>query len=241
MVWGEPFHSLRAAIDYTLVEKLSSRGYQSAGWYVLHAAESINPAVGLLALLATIRAPRVIDLWAWLPLLILSVLPHKEARYAIPIAPFVCLIATRGLILVVTRLRANAAADWRPAALLGLLAVGLVQDIGHWRLPRSNADVEFATRVNAMLPTDVTVSAEQVWRLGGHLYFRSRQLVDLDPDRLPSPEYLWQQTPARAWLILDRRTTERFGLRDMLRARGYQRDQLTVEGSRYELWKPGDG
>ena len=30
--WGEPFHSLRAAIDYTLVEKLSSRGYQSAGW-----------------------------------------------------------------------------------------------------------------------------------------------------------------------------------------------------------------
>lgn len=240
--WGEAFHSLRAAVNFTLIEKLSSRGYQSAAWYVLHAPEWINPAVAILAVIGTIRAPRVIDLWAWLPLIILSALPHKEARYAIPVVPFLCLIATRGLITVVAEVARNsAAAGWRPVALLALLAAGLLQDVGHWRLPRSNADVEFAKLTSAALPPGVSLSAEQSWRLGGHLYLRVGNLSELDPDRVPDPDYLWTHTPAGAWMILDRRTRERADLGDVLRTHGYRRDQLTVEGSRYELWKPGGG
>jgi hypothetical protein len=238
--WGEAFHSVRAAIDYALIQNLSSRGYQSVAWYVLHAPEWINPAVAVLAVLGMIVTPRSMDLWAWLPLVVLSVLPHKEARYAIPVLPFLCLTATRGLQAAVNRIQETATArpGWRPVALLSLLAVGLIQDIGHWRLPRTNTDVQFARLANGMIPVHAVVSAEQAWRLGGHLYLRPHDLVDLDPGRLDDPTYLWQRTPSGAWIILDRRTTDRAGVTEALRAHGYGKLPVVVSGSRYELWSP---
>jgi hypothetical protein len=39
LYWGSAFHSLRAVTDYTIVKGLSSRGYQSPLWYVLHVAD----------------------------------------------------------------------------------------------------------------------------------------------------------------------------------------------------------
>jgi hypothetical protein len=239
--WGEPFHSVRAAVDYTLVQRLSSRGYQSVFWYVTHLLEWINPALAVLAVIAVIAAPRVTDLWAWLPILVLSALPHKEARYAIPVVPFVCLIATRGLLIAVTRLQQTGAPArrWHPIALLSLLVVGFVQDAGHWRLPRTNADVRFAHLAHARLPAGTPVSVEQAWRLGGRLHLHPRGVIDLDPGRLGDPAYIWQRTPAGAWIILDRNTSARANLGEPLRARGYEREPAVVEGSRYELWRPG--
>jgi hypothetical protein len=237
--WGEPWHSLKAVVDYTLVQKLSSRGYQNVLWYVTHAFEWLNPATLVLMLFAAARAPRVTDLWFWTPVVLLSLLPHKEARYCIPLAPFACLMAARGLQAIlpmihvadVTRTQA-----WRPVALLAALAIGFVQDAGHWRLPRSNADVAFGRRLDATLTRDVPISAEQAWRLGGRIYLHPRSLVDLDPDRLGDASYLWQQSQANAAMVLDGRTMSRAGLAAALRARGYQRVSLEVTGARYQLW-----
>jgi hypothetical protein len=238
--WGTPFHSLRAAVDYTLVRQLSSRGYQSVVWYFVHLFEWVNPAVALLAAIAAIRAPRITDVWVWLPLAVLTLLPHKEARYAIPLVPFVCLMAARGLevALPIALQPRSGRRPWRPIALLALLIVGLAFDAGHWRLARSNRDVEFAARANDTLPADAVLSAEQAWRLGGHLYFRSHALVDLDPGQLRDAAYLWQQTPAGASIILDRRTSSQSGLIEALNAHGYEKMPLTIDGSRYELWRP---
>ena len=127
---------------------------------------------------------------------------------------------------------------WRPLALIAMLLVGVAYDAGHWRLPRTNADVTFARRLHATLPTGTRIVAEQAWRLGGRLYLHPREIVDLDPNRLSDPEYLWREVPQDAAVVLDSRTLNRTGLRDSLQARGYTRGSLAVEGSRFELWTP---
>lgn len=228
--WGDAFHSLKAAFDYTIVQKLSSRGYQGPLWYALHAFDWVSPALLVLALLAAIKAPRRDDVWVWIPLVVFSCLPHKEARYVIPVIPFVCLMAARGLQL--------AARDWRPILVAALLTIGGLHDAGHWRLPRSNGDTRFARVASGVLPPESVVAAEQAWRLGGRIYLHPRRVLDLDPDRVADPAYLWRETPASAALILDRRNSSRPGVRAQLDARGYRVAPVAVPDSRYELWLP---
>ena len=239
--WGEPFHSLKAVVDYTFVQGLSSRGYQNVLWYLLHLFVWLSPALAVFAALALIASPRVADAWWWLPVLVLSLLPHKEARYLIPVVPFACVAAARGLRLAAENIRVDGShhvRDWRPLALVALVCIGVAYDAGHWRLPRTNADVAFAQRANAMLPATSRVAAEQAWRLGGRLYLHPREILDLDPNRLSDAEYLWQQVPPDAVVLLDSRTTARHGLGAALQSRGYSKDALAAEGSRYELWTP---
>ena len=238
--WGEPFHSLKAVVDYTFVQRLSSRGYQNVLWYALHLFTWLSPALALFATLAFLTSPRVTDAWWIVPVLVLSLLPHKEARYMIPVVPFVCLTAVRGLRLVVESIRADSRNvwHWRPVALIAVTCIGLAYDAGHWRLPRSNADVTFAQRAHATLPAASQIGAEQAWRLGGRLYLYPREVFDLDPGRLADPEYLWREVPPEAFVLLDSRTVTRHGLNATLQSRGYSRDALAVEGSRYELWVP---
>jgi hypothetical protein len=239
--WGEPFHSLKAVVDYTFVQRLSSRGYQNVLWYALHLFVWLSPALALFAVLALVTSPRLTDAWWWLPVLVLSLLPHKEARYMIPIVPFACLTAVRGLRVVVDRIRADTrqhAWNWRPLALIALLCIGLAYDAGHWRLPRSNADVTFAQRAHATLQASARIGAEQAWRLGGRLYLHPREVFDLDPNRLADPEYLRLAVPPDAAVMLDGRDVVRYGLVATLQSRGYRKEALAVEGSRYELWLP---
>lgn len=237
--WGEPLHSLKAAVDYTLVHRLSSRGYQHPFWYVLNVFAWLNPAIVVLAAIGLTAARRASDVWFWLPVLLLSLLPHKEARYMIPVVPFACLAAARGLQIAAARIAADGRTDrriWQPVALLGIIAVGFAHDAGHWRLPRSNADVAFARQLDAALVPGQRVVLEQAWRAGGRLYLHPRDVVDLDPDRLGDLQYVWQTIPPEAPIVLDSRSTSRHGLEAALHARGYQRHALAVTGSRYELW-----
>ena len=238
--WGDGFHSVRAAIQYTLIEKSSSRGYQHAAWYLFHLPEWVNPAVFLLALAALARGPRLVDLWAWMPLLVLSCLPHKEGRYAIPALPFLCLCATRELREQVGRIRADRLSrpQWGAVGLLALLVLGAVHDVGHWRLARTNMDTVFATGANAVIPANVTVAAEQAWRLGGHLYLPSHEVIDLQPDQLREPGYLSEQASQSQWLILSQRASVEPLVAEFLRERNYVKVALSVTGSRYQLWRP---
>ena len=242
--WGEPFHSLSAVVDYTFVQRLSSRGYQNVFWYLRHLFVWLSPALAVFAALALRASPRVIDAWWWLPVVVLSLLPHKEARYVIPVVPFACLTAVRGLRLAAERIRLDGsshARGWRSVAVIALLLIGIAYDAGHWRLPRTNADVRLAQRANGIVPPAARIGAEQAWRLGGRLYLHPREIFDLDPNRLSDPEYLWREIPPDAVILLDSRTIDRHGLRATLQARGYSRDPLATEGSRYELWIPANG
>jgi glycosyl transferase family 22 (putative mannosyltransferase) len=239
--WGEAFHSARSAVDYTVIHKLSSRGYQHGGWYFLHPTQWLSPAVGVLAIVGAWGTPKEpLYLWVLVPVVLLSVLPHKEARYLIPVMPFLALIAARGLERTLRFIsdRQPAAESWLAPALIALLLVGLSQDMGHWRLPRSNADVAFATEADKRIPPAAGVTAEQAWRLGGPIYLGFREPVDLDPGRTTETDYLWGRTPQGSWLLLDARTAMHPHVADSLEAHGYSRDRLSVKGSRYTLWRP---
>ena len=235
LYWGSPFHSLNAVTDYTLVKRLSSRGYQFVGWYIFHSAEWINVPTLLLAGFGVWRT-RDTAIWAIMPIVALSLLPHKESRYLIPVVPFIAILAAFGMRLFVDWCR-----SWTerlhpvPVALcLAALFIGVLHDVGHWRLGRTSEDVRFATAVSAVVPAYSIVVAEQAWRMGGHVYLRQYDLRDLDPTALGDAKYLWSNLPPGAAVVLDERS-ETHDLVSGLFYRGY-RKVLAVEGSRFRLW-----
>jgi hypothetical protein len=237
--WGQPFHSLIAIVDYTMLRGLSSRGYQNVFWYIYHGYQWANPLVFLLAIVESIRVRSWEALWALTPIAMLSALPHKEARYLIPVIPFVCLLATRSLHRLSLPRSDTACREtqWLPLSLISGLLLGLVFDVGHWRLPRSNADVELAQRLAEEIPNDRPLVIEQAWRMGGHLYFDSHRIVDLAPVLMADPQYVSSNTPEGAWSIVDSRAPNYAALRAELLRRNY-RERVYATASTYKVWQP---
>lgn len=238
LYWGAPFSSLYHAVDYTLVDRLSSRGYQSLLWYLSHASEWTTWPVILLALLGIRGARAPVVLWAWLPILLLSALPHKEARYVIPVMPFVCLLAANGIRTVIGASGASVFEQGRQAIpLLLILGLGFscLHDAGGWRLRRTDADVRLIQDVVAPLvaPSEA-IAVEQLWRVGGRLYLsRAKEAIDIAPESMTGlPDV--SQAP---WLLLDATTVERLGLAVQLRAAGYTELAHTGESS-YRVFRP---
>jgi hypothetical protein len=120
-------------------------------------------------------------------------------------------------------------------AVISALAIGLVHDSSHYRLPRSNGEVEFARRVSAVIRPPA-LAAEQLWRLGGHLYLTSEILIDLDPVSLQDPDYLATRLVPDAWVALDGRRGHRSGPEGVLMQRGYR--VVERDSSGYVLWRP---
>lgn len=188
--WGTPFASVRAAVDYTLVHRLSSRGFQPPWFYVAHIPAWSDVVIVGLAVYATWKCDWRAGIWAWLPLVVLSGLPHKEPRYLIPILPFVALLSAMALDHLLRLYAASApSARRRTMAAVAVLGLGaaLVSETDGLHFRRSEAEVELARRIDAL--GDVSgLAAEQVWRLGGRLYLRSVETVtDIDPSALQRP------------------------------------------------------
>jgi hypothetical protein len=93
LYWGVPFFSLKNLVDFTLVKKLTSRGYQPFFYYVLTIGLWSDFFTAGLAVLSLKWNPRRLYLWAFSPVIILSFLPHKEPRYLVPAIPFVAMMA----------------------------------------------------------------------------------------------------------------------------------------------------
>ena len=231
--WGGAFHSAYAAFDYTIVRQLSSRGYQPAWWYLTALGQWTTLPVFVLAV-AGARRFRVLALWAFLPLLFLSLIPHKEARYAIPSLPFVCLLAAEGVRRVAQAAAEGTGRPWHAVAVVVGLALGALHDIGHYRLPRSNAEVRFARRVAGVACPDGLV-VQQLWRLGGRLYLPQRPLVDLDPAQMESATYLPEVVPRGAAVMLDTRRGVAAPTASFLRDRAYG-EPIANAGAGYTLW-----
>ena len=93
LYWKSPWSSLKNVVDYTLVKKLSSRGYESPLYYLLSVGIwSDFLTIGLACFALKLRN-RLMCLWAFSPLLMLSFLPHKEPRYLVPTIPFIAIMA----------------------------------------------------------------------------------------------------------------------------------------------------
>jgi hypothetical protein len=93
LYWKSPWYSLKNIIDYTVVNKLSSRGYEPPNYYALSIGIWSDFLIVGLACFALKLKNRKVYLWTFLPIIMLSFLPHKEPRYLVPVLPFIAMMA----------------------------------------------------------------------------------------------------------------------------------------------------
>jgi hypothetical protein len=102
--WPEMFSGIRSMIHYSVVERLSSSGYQPF-WQYLRIAPSASDLLtiglffyGLIA--ARCRRPAF---WTVVPIFLLGFFQMKQERYLIPMLPFFVLCAACGAYLLLER------------------------------------------------------------------------------------------------------------------------------------------
>ena len=195
LYWGEPFASLRHIVDYTLVHRLSSRGFQPFHYYLSSATHWADWILVAFIAYGATRAPLSVSAWFFVPLILLSALPHKEERYLVPAMPFAAILAGLGYQRLLERSRKPAlrpgASTWRVWVTLAL-ALAVVLELDGFRFRRSEAAVHGARLIAALGPARV-VALEESWRAGGRLYLReTRAVLDIEPDAVTTAERLEQ-------------------------------------------------
>jgi len=174
--WGEPFASLRKFAQLTLVERdFASRvKQQSPLWYLAMLPRWCSPA--LLPLLWSARRQRSAWWFVLVPLVLLSLIAHKEVRYLQGIIPFLAILAGSGFAI-----------GWRsgarvPRALaLGLLAIGVMWNLWGLRfLGRESRPAVAAARMLGRDPSMRTITISQPWACGDKLYLtRGAKAIEL--------------------------------------------------------------
>jgi hypothetical protein len=211
LYWGTPFSSVVNAIDYTLVKRLSSRGYEPFYQYLRLLPSWSNVVVVALAAVGTHHAWRV-GVWTWVPIVALSAFPHKESRYVIPVIPFLAMAAAHGIVRLIALAQARAGTSERArfagGLILPLVILSVVQDAGGWRLARSNHAVGLAIHLRGK--GGAGLAAEQMWRLGGRPYLHVFQpLVELDDERLRDESSRAAAFKDVEWIVVTVKTARR--------------------------------
>jgi hypothetical protein len=230
-----PLASAVAAIDYTLIEGRSSRGYEPAWEYVRIVSRWSTPLLVALAVLGSSR--RAPDTWwLWTPIIALSLLPHKESRYLIPVIPFLCIAAARGLVRVMawadTEPHAVGARRWSIDLLAPLLVLSVLHDAGSWRLRRANEGVRLAEHLRQS--GGQGIAAEDFWTLGGRPYlWQQEPLLNLDPQIIAAPGTLTAAVADKRWIAMHPRTAtpevqERLGALGFARDRSWTGDEYVL-------------
>jgi hypothetical protein len=166
--WGRPFSSLAAFARYTLIEGKSSSetAHQPLFWYLTRSYVWLPPTLLPFLLLARRRAGLALAwLGAGVPLLLLSLIHHKELRYLQGAVPFLAILLAAGAI-------AFWGSGWRRWT-VALLAVSLLLSLNTARSVlsrRSTAAVEAARSLRGD-PTLETVALSQAWAYGHRLFF----------------------------------------------------------------------
>ena len=209
--WGEPFASARAAVDYTLVNRLSSRGYEPFYQYLRLVPSWSNVVVVALAIAGSVGAPRL-ALWTWVPIVLLSFLPHKEERYLIPVMPFLAIAAARGtvrtLITTGNRDATSPAARALGAFVLPVLILALLQEAGGWRLARANHGIRLTEHLRAQGAGGF--AGEHTWRLGGRPYLHAFDpIIELDDSRLHDAHSRAEAFKDVKWIVVRKATASR--------------------------------
>ncbi|MBM3286555.1 MAG: hypothetical protein FJY88_04295 [Candidatus Eisenbacteria bacterium] len=255
LYWGEPFHSLGRVVDFTLIEGRSSRGYQSPLFYLTHLWSWTNALFLVAAILGVTWKTRAALLWAAVPFLVLCLLPHKEARYMLPVLPFVVILAAGGLRRALDSLAPFGipaeASGSRVGERMGrerwpamrraiaplvplLIAWALLFELGGFRFSRTEGAVDMA-RYLASAASGDDILIEQWWKAGGRLYlWRNSRARNLDTDRLErgDPRDALSYGGGVQWVALREKSLRRLGLAPVLIEEGYS-EVLSPEGARY--------
>lgn len=223
--WGEPLRSVRRAWDYTLADRLSSRGFQPVHYYLSALQHWTNWIIAGFACVAW-RSPAATPalIWTVLPIAVLSALPHKENRYLVPVIPFLAIAAAVGISRVARSVAGGSSLRQRHVFAALLLAAALYE-AGEWRLRRSDDAVILARYVRER-DASGGVAVEQLWRAGGMLYLSGRRtLVDLAPETVLSAAHSGDVS----WLLLHIDTVNRHQFEPILAAAGWRRHSSAGE------------
>lgn len=242
LYWGSPFFSARRMFDYTVVSGQSSRGFEPVWAYLTGIPDWSDLVIVGLALLATVRGATRVALWAWLPVALLSALPHKEARYLVPVMPFVALLAALGATSLAAgagrSIQARALSPSGRTALLLIagLAVSVVLNVSRYHVRRDDAAVGTARMLSQENPRGL--AAEQLWRLGGRLYLRGvpaiRELSGADLTAAGLSASAAQ--PEIGWVLVRRETCERIECGAVLSSAGFVERPDVAAGSGYRVF-----
>jgi hypothetical protein len=261
LYWGEPFFSARNVIEFTLRQGRSTRGFQPWYEYIRSIPDWANVGTAALALSGTVltvranlsasnarmtgerrRALCALAAWAWLPVISLSVLPHKEPRYLVPILPFVAMLgAAAGWQAIVWLAQVNTTVDERRRERVALtltttvLAMAVTEPMDYV-LPRTDDGVAVARYIAAVGPTE-GVAAEQVWNVGGRVYLPlSNPLIDIDPAQMTDSRLdVITRMPSIVWLALQDRDVKRLGCEKLVLAAGFH--EVAVPGQRDSAYR----
>ena len=174
LYWGTPFSSIATAVDYTLIAGQSSRGYQPP-WESLKTIPSWSTFLVVALAVAGSSRRHPDSWWLWGPFALLSLLPHKEGRYLIPVVPFLSIAAARGFMSAIEWIHRTASATgwrrWTRELFAPVLLLSLLHEAGGWRLPRSNEGVRLAQYIRS----------SEVAGFAGQDLWRRRTPVSLAP------------------------------------------------------------
>jgi Alg9-like mannosyltransferase family len=243
--WGQPFHSLTNVVDFTLTRRLSTRGFQPWYEYVRAIPSWTNAAAIALAIYGAVSLRLwAVAGWACVPMLMLSILPHKEPRYLVPILPFFAMLVSAGLWQAIVwvstsaptiddRLRERAALILAAA----VLAV-LMTEPTEYVLPRGDDGIAIARYIAANGATDGVV-AEEAWNIGGRIYLsEANPLLDIDASNLRDRARLATiiRTPGVKWLVLQEEHLRGSDCESTIAAAGF--DRVVLPGaSAYRVYR----
>jgi hypothetical protein len=243
--WGSPLFSLKNIIDYTLVKKLSSRGYQSPLYYITHIGEWSNALMAVLAVLALRWKKHSLTVWALSPLLMLSLFPHKESRYLVPVIPFFAAMAGTGVWYWLKEAAGNPSLlppkKQAIALMLSFVFIGsFLFEADRFRFRRSEAGVDVAkfliTQKNIQ-----SVAVEQVWRAGGKIYLHKiPRVLDISPDSIGDPQYFKKiiDTPGLQIVAIKENDLKKYYYDDVLLKKGFEEFHIRQKGrDKYRLFK----
>jgi GPI mannosyltransferase 3 len=245
LYWGSPLFSLKNIVDYTLVKKLSSRGYQSPIYYITHIGEWSNGLMVILALMAYRGKKHVFTIWALSPLLLLSLLPHKESRYLIPVIPFFAAMAGTGTWYWLKDIARNPSIQvsrkQMMAMLLSFAFIGsLVFEADRFRFRRSETAVDIARYLTAQNKFQ-SIAIEQLWRTGGEIYLHKiPKVLNISPDSISDRSYFIKiiDTPGLQMVALKKIDAVKYHYDDLLIEKGFQEFHIPQRGNgKYRLFK----
>lgn len=228
LYWGHPLASLAAIVDYTVVQRASSRGFEPP-WQYIRIIPGWTTFVFLALAIAGSSRRYPDSWWTWTPLVLLSLLPHKESRYLIPIIPFFSIAAARGFVRTGEWIRASAEEGgwrrWGRDLFAPLFLLAMMHDVGGWRLARSNEGVRLAKYLASSGAGGV--AAQDIWRLGGRPYLEGQDpLIALPPELIDDASTAAAVADAR-WVALRSRTARTNGDAVMF-ALGFRRDDQWI-------------
>ena len=245
--WGRPFHSLIYAFKFTIIEGKSTSGLDPLYYYLKKFSTWTNLFVlGLAVLFFRVRRWTFIG-WAFIPIFVLSLFPHKEPRYIVPIIPFIAIIAGASFWRLLGNLKKEGglgAIISKPSYAVMIIAIlfgAVLFELDGFRFKRTEREVDIARHI-VQQPTLSGAAIEQSWRTGRQLYlWKLPVLKEIFVGNIMDRDYVLKQISDNdvGWAALSKRDIDRYGYGGDLEKLGYNRIRLREKDEKrmYCLYK----